>query len=177
MVAPFMSPASGPTIDGGATVSTRWASAATTCARARISIACSNWASACFATGRRSIARGGRPAVSSGTLRTSRSLTCCGATSCPSSTCANSRVPDWIGNFRTLTSPPCLPACSRLLTAVPVGAAVHACQRDLHLRHVFGGLRMLERATAQRRPRLRDGAPGSKGGGSEPDAGNSKAKT
>src|SRR5215208_7290034 len=45
---------------------------------------------------------------------------------------------------------------ARVRGALPVGAALHARERDVRLRHVLGGVRLVERA-ARERPGFRHG--------------------
>ncbi len=48
-------------------------------------------------------------------------------------------VPDWIGNFQNPDFPDALRRLrARLRAALPLGAALHAGQRDVHLRAVLG---------------------------------------
>jgi hypothetical protein len=66
-------------------------------------------------------------------------------------------VPDWIGNFQNPDFPKTVRGvCARLRGPVPVGAALHPGQRDVHLRPVLGRLWLVERA-AHHRPRVCDG--------------------
>jgi beta-glucosidase len=67
-------------------------------------------------------------------------------------------VPDWIGNFQNPDFPELFAALRPgLRRALPVGAALHAGQRDVHLRALLGPVRLVERAAGQR-PGLRHGA-------------------
>jgi beta-glucosidase/6-phospho-beta-glucosidase/beta-galactosidase len=63
-------------------------------------------------------------------------------------------LPDWIGNFQNPDFPKLFGAYARDFRGpVPVGAALHAGQRDVHLRPVLGRLWLVERA-AHHRPRF-----------------------
>ena len=59
-------------------------------------------------------------------------------------------VPDWIGNFQNPDFPALFASYARAFAAaLPLGAALHAGQRDVHLRPVLGRLRLVERAAAR----------------------------
>ena len=56
-------------------------------------------------------------------------------------------VPDWIGNFQNPDFPRLFAdLCRRVRRALPVGPALHADQRDVHLRGLLGEIRLVERA-------------------------------
>ena len=60
-------------------------------------------------------------------------------------------VPDWIGNFQNPDFPALFAEYARAFAAaLPLGAALHAGQRDVHLRPLLGPLRLVERAADQR---------------------------
>jgi hypothetical protein len=60
-------------------------------------------------------------------------------------------VPDWIGNFQNPDFPELFADYARAFARrFPVGAALYAGQRDVHLRHVLGRLRLVERADDRR---------------------------
>ena len=56
-------------------------------------------------------------------------------------------VPDWIGNFQNPDFPDLFASlCGRLRAPLSLGPALYPGQRDVHLRTVLGGLRLVERA-------------------------------
>ena len=56
-------------------------------------------------------------------------------------------VPDWIGNFQNPDFPRLFAAyAGDFAERYPVGAALHADQRDVHLRGLLGQIRLVERA-------------------------------
>jgi hypothetical protein len=64
-------------------------------------------------------------------------------------------VPDWIGNFQNPDFAPAVRALRRRFRrALSLGAALHAGQRDVHLRRLSRQIWLVERA-AEDRPRLR----------------------
>ena len=56
-------------------------------------------------------------------------------------------VPDWIGNFQNPDFPQLFAHyAAAFAERYPVGAALHAGQRDVHLRDLLGQVRLVERA-------------------------------
>jgi hypothetical protein len=67
-------------------------------------------------------------------------------------------VPNWIGNFQNPDFPQLFAEYARAFAErFPWVQLYTPCQRDVHLRHLLGGLWLVERATRER-PGLRDGA-------------------
>ena len=92
------------------------------------------------------------------------------ATSCRSRTCATSACPTGSATSRTPTSRAVRRVCARLRRAVSLGAALHAGQRDVHLRDLLGAYGWWNEQLTQR-PGVRDGAQAHREGQRAGDAG------